>query len=228
MSRFRFLLPLLALLASFAVHATSNPNPQVMIKTNLGEMIVELYPQKAPKTVENFLHYAQNGFYNGTIFHRVINDFVIQGGGLTPDFEQKTTSPPIPNEADNGLKNEPGTLAMAHAADPNSATSQFFINLDDNKHLNFYKPESYYYGYCVFGKIIKGLDVAKKIGAIPTAAGGPFAADVPQEKVVIEEVAPITPQVVAEAPTEPPTAKKTTQKATRHLTRKKKKDVKHG
>ncbi|MFN3397128.1 MAG: peptidylprolyl isomerase [Sulfurimicrobium sp.] len=135
---FRFLLPILALLASFTAHATNNP--QVMIKTNLGEMIVELYPQKAPKTVENFLHYAQNGFYNGTIFHRVINDFVIQGGGLTPDFEQKTTFPPIPNEADNGLKNEPGTLAMAHAADPNSATSQFFINLDDNKHHNFYTP----------------------------------------------------------------------------------------
>ncbi|BCB28024.1 peptidyl-prolyl cis-trans isomerase [Sulfurimicrobium lacus] len=217
MSHFRFLLSILALLASFS--AQSATNPQVMIKTNLGEMVVELYPQKAPKTVENFLHYVKNGFYNGTIFHRVINDFMIQGGGLTPAFEQKATFPPIPNEADNGLKNEPGTLAMAHAADPNSATAQFFINLDQNKHLDFYKPESYYYGYCVFGKVIKGLDVAKKIGAIPTSAGGPFASDVPQEKIVIEEVAPITLQAAAE----PATDKKTSKQPTR-----KKKDVKHG
>ena len=140
MSNFRFLLSVLALLASFSVQAANNP--QVMIKTNLGEMIVELYPQKAPKTVENFLRYVQDGFYNGTIFHRVINDFMIQGGGFTPAFEQKTTFAPIPNEANNGLKNEPGTLAMARGYDPNSATAQFFINLDDNKHLNFYKPES--------------------------------------------------------------------------------------
>ena len=217
MSQFRFLMAVLGLLASFGVHAANNP--QVMIKTNLGEMIVELYPQKAPRTVENFLRYAQGGFYNGTIFHRVINDFMIQGGGLTPAFEQKIAFPPIPNEADNGLKNEPGTLAMAHDTDPNSATAQFFINLDDNKHLNFYKPESYYYGYCVFGKVIKGLDVAKKIGAIPTAAGGPFSANVPQEKVVIEEVAPITVQAATELPAD----KKITKQPTR-----KKKDVKHG
>lgn len=218
MSQFRFLLAALLLLASFGTHAAAN-NPQVMIKTNLGEMIVELYPQKAPRTVENFLRYVQGGFYNGTIFHRVIHDFMIQGGGLTPAFEQKETLAPIPNEADNGLRNLPGTLAMARSDDPNSATAQFFINLDDNKHLDFYKPESYYYGYCVFGKIVKGLDVAKKIGAIPTAAGGPFKSDVPQEKVVIEEVAPITLQVAAEQPA----ASKITKQPTR-----KKKDVKHG
>jgi len=217
MFHFRFLLTVFALCTSLGVHAASNP--QVMIKTNLGEMIVELYPQKAPRTVENFLRYTQGGFYNGTIFHRVINDFMIQGGGLTPAFEQKIAFPPIPNEADNGLKNEPGTLAMARGDDPNSATAQFFINLDANKHLDFYKPESYYYGYCVFGKIIKGLDVAKKIGAIPTAAGGPFKSDVPQEKIVIEEVTPITIQVA----TELPAAKKITKQPTR-----KKKDVKHG
>lgn len=203
----RFLLALLALFISFGAQAA---NPQVKIKTSAGEMIVELFPQKAPRTVENFLRYAQGGFYNGTIFHRVINNFMIQGGGFTPAFEKKETFSPILNEADNGLKNETGTLAMARAYDPNSATAQFFINLNNNLHLNFYKPVPDYYGYAVFGKIVKGLDVAKKIGAIPTAAGGPFDADVPAEKVVIEEVTPIQAQKAEIQPTP------------------KKKDLKHG
>lgn len=217
----RFLLALLVLFISLGAHAAGNP--QVSIKTNFGEMIVELYPEKAPKTVENFMRYVQDGFYKGTIFHRVIHDFMIQGGGLTESFEPKETFEPIPNEADNGLKNEPGALSMARASDPDSATAQFFINLDSNRHLDFYKPESYYYGYCVFGKVVKGLEVAKKIGAIPTAAGGPFDSDVPQEKVVIEEVAPITVQAAAEPPVETPAGKKTTKPFTR-----KKKDVNHG
>lgn len=214
MSHVRFALATLALLFSFGAQAAGNP--QVSIKTNFGEMIVELYPEKAPRTVENFLHYVQDGFYKGTIFHRVINNFMIQGGGLTEDFEQKETLAPIPNEADNGLRNEAGALSMARTSDPNSATTQFFINLDSNKHLDFYKPESYYYGYCVFGKVIKGLEVAKKIGTLPTAAGGPFVSDVPQEKVVIEDIAPIEPQAQAQKPADQPS------------TTRKKKDIKHG
>lgn len=225
MKRLRFLVAALALFTSFGAQAVTNP--QVSIKTNLGEMVVELYPEKAPRTVENFLHYVNEGFYKGTIFHRVINDFMIQGGGITPSFEQKPTSPPIPNEADNGLRNEAGTLAMAREADPNSATAQFFINLDNNKHLDFYKPESYYYGYCVFGKVIKGMDIAKKIGALPTAAEGPFKSDVPRETVVIEEVAPITLQVATEQPAVEPPVAHAAKKTTKHTIRKKK-DVKHG
>lgn len=164
-------------------------NPQVKMRTNLGEIVLELYPDKAPKTVANFLQYVNSGHYNGTVFHRTIQQFVIQGGGFTPDFQYKPTLAPVPNEAANGLRNERGTLAMARAYDPDSATAQFFINLDDNKFLNHHRPHPDYYGYCVFGKVIKGMDIAKKIGALPTAAGGPFTADVPVEPVVIEEIA---------------------------------------
>ncbi|OIP18356.1 MAG: peptidylprolyl isomerase [Betaproteobacteria bacterium CG2_30_59_46] len=164
-------------------------NPQVKMRTSLGEIVLELYPDKAPKTVANFLQYVSNGHYNGTLFHRSIQKFVIQGGGFTPDFQYKPTLAPVPNEAANGLKNEPGTLSMARAYDPDSATAQFFINLDDNKFLNHHRPHPDYYGYCVFGKVVKGMDIAKKIGSLPTAAGGPFAADVPVEPVVIEEMA---------------------------------------
>lgn len=164
-------------------------NPQIKMRTNLGEIVLELYPDKAPKTVANFLQYVNSGHYNGTVFHRTIQQFVIQGGGFTPDFQYKPTLAPVPNEAANGLRNERGTLAMARAYDPDSATAQFFINLDDNKFLNHHRPHPDYYGYCVFGKVIKGMDIAKKIGALPTAAGGPFTADVPVEPVVIEEIA---------------------------------------
>lgn len=180
--------------------------PQVRLVTSQGEMVIELYPDKAPKTVENFLRYVESGYYKGTIFHRVIDKFMIQGGGFTADFEQKEGFAPIPIESDNGLRNDVGAVAMARASDPNSATSQFYINLNDNLHLNFYKPESYYYGYCVFGKVISGLEVVKKIGAIPTAGGGPFAADVPREQVVIEEIAAI--QDPAQKTATQPTQKK--------------------
>lgn len=163
-------------------------NPLVKMRTSQGDIVLELYPDKAPKTVANFLHYVGSGHYNGTVFHRAIQKFVIQGGGFTPDFQYKPTLAPVINEATNGLKNEPGTLAMARAYDPDSATAQFFINLDDNKFLNHHRPHPDYYGYCVFGKVVKGMDVAKKIGAQPTAAGGPFAADAPVEPVVIEEM----------------------------------------
>ncbi|HUW50805.1 MAG TPA: peptidylprolyl isomerase [Sulfuricella sp.] len=173
--------------------------PQVKMRTNLGEVVFELYPDKAPKTVANFLQYVKSNHYNGTIFHRSINKFIIQGGGFTTDFQYKPTLAPIPNEAANGLKNGPGMLAMARTYDPDSATAQFFINLDDNKFLNFHRPLPDYYGYCVFGKVIRGMDVAKKIGALPTGAGGPFPSDVPVEPVIIEEMA-MTTEIPADEP----------------------------
>lgn len=183
--KFRLTIIIVGLLISTGALAI---NPHVKMRTNLGEIVLELYPDKAPKTVANFLLYVGNGHYNGTLFHRTIQKFVIQGGGFTPDFQYKPTLDPVPNEATNGLRNEPGTLAMARAYDPDSATAQFFINLDDNKFLNHHRPQPDYYGYCVFGKVIKGMDIAKKIGALPTTAGGPFTADVPVEPVVIEEM----------------------------------------
>lgn len=188
-------------------------NPLVTMRTSQGDIVLELYPDKAPKTVANFLHYVGSGHYNGTLFHRTIQKFVIQGGGFTPDFQQKPTLAPVPNEAANGLRNEPGTLAMARAYDPDSATAQFFINLDDNKFLNHHRPHPDYYGYCVFGKVVKGMDIAKKIGALPTSAGGPFAADVPVEPVVIEEMVLTTESAtVAEAAKPAKSRKKTPQR----------------
>lgn len=172
---------------ALAALAAQAANPQVALKTNLGTIVVELYPQKAPKTVENFLQYVKSGFYKDTVFHRVVRDFVVQGGGFTPRLEAKSTALPIPLEANNGLKNEMGTVAMARAYDPNSATSQFFFNLSDNKHLNFFRAEPGLYGYTVFGKIIQGLDIAKQIGTIPTTAQGPFPAEVPVETVVLQD-----------------------------------------
>jgi peptidyl-prolyl cis-trans isomerase B (cyclophilin B) len=163
-------------------------NPQVEIKTNKGAIILELYPDKAPRTVENFLKYANEGFYKGTIFHRVIPDFMIQGGGFTTDFKQKPTRPPIPNEANNGLRNEIGTIAMARTADPQSATAQFFINVADNRVLNFTAPNPHGYGYAVFGRVIRGMEVVNQIAASETSAGGPFSQDVPASAIVIEDV----------------------------------------
>ncbi|MDP2878211.1 MAG: peptidylprolyl isomerase [Sulfuricella sp.] len=183
--KFRLIMIIVSLLISTGALAA---NPQVKMRTNLGEIVLELYPDKAPKTVANFLQYVSSGHYNGTVFHRSIQKFVIQGGGFTPEFQYKPTLAPVPNEAANGLRNEPGTLAMARAYDPDSATAQFFINLDDNKFLNHHRPHPDYYGYCVFGKVVIGMDIAKKIGGLPTAAGGPFTADVPVEPVVIEEM----------------------------------------
>jgi cyclophilin family peptidyl-prolyl cis-trans isomerase len=193
--KLRVVLSVVAMLASFNVFGTTL---QVEMKTNMGNIVFELYPDKAPKTVENFLAYVNSGFYKGTVFHRVINRFVVQGGGLTPELQTKPTRDPITNEATNGLKNERGTLAMARAHDPDSATAQFFINLDSNKFLNHYKPEPDYYGYCVFGKVVKGMDVMDKIALRPTGAVGPFPADVPLEPVVIEDVSLV--KQVAEAP----------------------------
>jgi peptidyl-prolyl cis-trans isomerase A (cyclophilin A)/peptidyl-prolyl cis-trans isomerase B (cyclophilin B) len=167
-------------------------DPQVDIRTSAGTIRIELYPAKAPKTVENFLQYVRDGQYNGTIFHRVIDGFMIQGGGFDKGFQQKRTRAPIVNEAQQavkaGLKNEVGTLAMARTADPNSATAQFFINVADNAFLNWGDPRSDGHGYAVFGRVIDGMDVVTKIAKTPTGAGGPFPRDVPRPPVVIESM----------------------------------------
>ncbi|HWK61729.1 MAG TPA: peptidylprolyl isomerase [Eoetvoesiella sp.] len=161
-------------------------NPHVKLQTNFGDMVIELYQEKAPKTVANFLKYTQEGFYDGTIFHRVINNFMIQGGGFEADMKQKPTHDPIENEANNGLKNDKYTLAMARTSDPHSATAQFFINVADNDFLNFTAPTSNGWGYAVFGKVIEGTDVVDKIKAVKTGNKG-FHQDVPVEAVVIEK-----------------------------------------
>jgi len=167
-------------------------DPQVDIRTSAGTIRVALYPAKAPKTVENFLQYVRDGHYEGTLFHRVIDGFMIQGGGFDKSFQQKSTRAPIVNEAQQGvkagLKNELGTLAMARTADPNSATAQFFINVADNAFLNWGDPRGDGHGYAVFGKVVDGMDVVMKIAQSPTGAGGPFPRDVPRTPVVIESV----------------------------------------
>lgn len=193
---------LVGILSVLLAASASANYPQVEIKTSEGNILVELYPDKAPKTVDNFLIYVKNNFYKGTIFHRTINRFVIQGGGYTPDLKPKETLPPIPSEATNGLTNEKGSLAMARAYDPNSATSQFFINVDRNRFLNHHKPHPDYYGYTVFGKVIQGMDVVQKISAIPTTTAGPFFQDVPVKNVIIEDVMVIPEQGEATPPPE--------------------------
>jgi peptidyl-prolyl cis-trans isomerase B (cyclophilin B) len=188
MLRRPFLIAVTALAAAFALPALA-VNPQVEFDTTAGKIRVELYPDAAPKTVANFLDYVKAKHYDGTQFHRVIPGFMIQGGGFTPDFKQKTTKPPIAIEAEQsskaGLMNVPGTLAMARTGDPNSATAQFFINVGDNKFLNFREPTAQGYGYTVFGKVVEGMDVVDKIAKAPTGGGGPFPKDVPAEKVII-------------------------------------------
>ena len=176
-----------ASLSLFVSLPASAANPQVELKTNLGNITVELYPDKAPKTVENFLGYVKEGYYNGTIFHRVIPRFMIQGGGFDKSLKQKPARQPVQNEAANGLKNEAGTVAMARTSDPHSASSQFFVNVANNSFLNYTAPTTQGYGYTVFGRVTKGMDVVNKIAATPTGSGGMFPADVPREAVVIEE-----------------------------------------
>ena len=175
----------LAMLACSTLAAAANP--EVELKTNMGTITLELYPDKAPKTVENFLQYVKDGFFKGTIFHRVINGFMVQGGGFTPEYAQKKTRAPVPNEANNGLKNDVGTIAMARTSDPHSATAQFFINHKNNDFLNHSAPTPQGWGYTVFGKVTKGMDVVNKIAALDTGAMGPFQSDVPRKQVVIED-----------------------------------------
>jgi len=157
----------------------------VILKTNFGEIKIQLHADKAPKTVENFLSYVNEGFYNGTIFHRVISNFMIQGGGFESGLEQKECKAPIENEADNGLSNKNGSIAMARTNDPHSATAQFFINVKDNNFLDFSAPNAHGYGYCVFGEVIAGMDIVEKIKAVETGNAG-MHQDVPVEDVIIE------------------------------------------
>ncbi|MGD8594559.1 MAG: peptidylprolyl isomerase [Gammaproteobacteria bacterium] len=172
--------------------------PKVRIQTNMGDIVVELNRAKAPQTVANFLSYVNDGFYNGTVFHRVIDGFMIQGGGFTQDLQQKSTKPPIQNEADNGLKNDRGTIAMARTNNPNSATAQFFINVVNNDFLNYRSKTTRGWGYAVFGKVVEGMDVVDKIRKTPTGPSGPFRQDVPKTPVVIQSVS-----VVPQAPSQP-------------------------
>jgi len=161
-------------------------HPQVLLETSKGNVVLELYPDKAPKSVENFLQYVKAGFYNGTIFHRVIPDFMVQGGGFTADMTQKPTKPPVPNEADNRVLNERGTVAMARTNDPNSATSQFFVNLKHNGFLNFTGKTTSGWGYTVFGKVVEGMDVVDAIAQVPTTRKGSYE-NVPAQAVVIKK-----------------------------------------
>jgi peptidyl-prolyl cis-trans isomerase A (cyclophilin A) len=174
----------MALAAQSAFAQASKP-PQVSMKTSMGEIVIELYPDKAPKTVENFLGYVKDGFYTGTIFHRVINNFMIQGGGMTRDLQQKRTNPPIKIESQNGLKNKAGWVSMARTSQPDSATSQFFISTVDNPDLDFPAPDGH--GYTVFGKVIKGIEVVNKIRAVPTIRTGAMG-DVPVDPILIDSV----------------------------------------
>ena len=169
MKKIPFILSLL--LMGFANNSfAETANPKVRIETDKGTLVIELDSQKAPKTVENFINYVRSGFYEGTIFHRVIKGFMIQGGGLTEDMRPKQTSAPIPNEADNGLKNLRGTIAMARTQDPHSATSQFFINTVDNAFLDHKGKSLQGWGYCVFGRVVEGLDVVDAIENLQTAS----------------------------------------------------------
>lgn len=172
----------------FATEANKTKPVSVEIVTNMGDITVELDSAKAPKTVANFLSYVKSGFYNGTIFHRVIPGFMIQGGGFTPDFRKKPTKAPIVNEANNGLSNLRGTIAMARTSDPNSATSQFFINVANNTFLNYSAPTRQGAGYAVFGHVTSGMNVVDKIVNTPTGGAGPFPQNVPKKTVLIESI----------------------------------------
>ena len=160
-------------------------NPKILLDTSKGEVVLELYPDKAPDTVKNFLNYVDTKFFDGTIFHRVIPNFMIQGGGFTDDMKQKPTQAPIKNEADTGIKNDRGTIAMARTGDPHSATGQFFINTVDNDFLNHKNKTPQGWGYAAFGKVIKGMDTVDAISAVKTSNRGSYQ-DVPVEAVVIE------------------------------------------
>lgn len=171
--------------APMAAHAQGEKKPAVLIQTSLGDITVELDPEKAPITVKNFLDYTAKGHYAGCIFHRVIPGFMIQGGGMDKDLKEKATGAPIKNEGGNGLKNDRGTIAMARTREPDSATAQFFINLVDNEFLNRPKPDGH--GYAVFGKVVKGMDVVDKIAGVTTITRPPYE-NVPREPVEIRSV----------------------------------------
>lgn len=177
-----------AALSALALVAISSPvfaadaAPQVKFETSVGNFVVEVYPDKAPKTVENFLLYVKSKQYDGTIFHRVIPNFMVQGGGYTIKYDEKIARPPVPLEAQNGLKHETGTIAMARTNDPNSARAQFFVNVKENAFLNAKGPSD---GYTVFGRVVSGMETINRIKDVPTSSGGPFPSDVPKTPVLI-------------------------------------------
>ena len=178
------LIAVLCLVPAVAL-AAGEAKPRVRMETNKGVIVLELEPDKAPKTVANFLQYVRDKYYDGLIFHRVIKGFMVQGGGVTIDYREKPKRESILNEAGNGLKNLRGTVAMARTGEVNSATGQFFINHRDNAFLDHTGNSPEAFGYCVFGKVVEGMDVVDKIANIPTGAGGPFGRDVPSEPVMI-------------------------------------------
>ena len=180
--RTALLLASATLALSLPLGATAADAPKVKLSTSAGDIVVELYPDKAPKSVDNFLQYVREKHYDGTVFHRVMDGFMIQGGGFTADLQQKPTRAPIPLEASNGLKNDRGTLAMARTADPNSATAQFFINVVNNAPLNAPNPDGH--GYTVFGKVVTGMDVVDKIKGVAVGNQGPYQ-NVPKTPVTI-------------------------------------------
>jgi len=173
-------------------------NPQVEFETSRGNFVLELYPDKAPRSVENFLRYVNADFYTGTVFHRTIKNFVVQGGGLTESLETKSTWSPIVNESNNGLSNDLGTVAMARGYAPDSATSQFFVNLTDNRFLNYYKSEAGLEGYTVFGRVVKGYELLQRISESPTTTAAKLK-DVPKEFVVIRAARVLDMPVTAES-----------------------------
>lgn len=183
---------LLPLLAMVTASAQTSTNPSVVVKTSMGSFTIELFPEKAPETVKNFLQYVDDGFYAGTIFHRVIDGFMIQGGGLDKDLTKKGTRAPIVNEAGNKLKNVVGTVAMARTGEPNSATAQFFVNVKDNSFLDYRDTSRDGIGYCVFGKVVQGMEVVDKIKSVPTGTKG-GTQNVPMTPVVIQSVTRVAP-----------------------------------
>jgi peptidyl-prolyl cis-trans isomerase B (cyclophilin B) len=181
-----FMMLLLTTTLSFATENLMSDSPKVKFTTSLGEIVIQLNPEKAPVTSANFITYVNEGFYDGTIFHRIISGFMAQGGGFDTDFNQKTTHDPIKNEADNGLPNKRGSIAMARTNVPNSATAQFFINYKDNSFLNFTSPTPSGWGYAVFGEVIEGMDVVDEMAKQPTGNRGGHQ-DVPKTDIVIEK-----------------------------------------
>ena len=179
------------LLAILGDTAMSDSQPKVQLETNKGTIIIELDADKAPLTVANFIGYAESGFYDGTIFHRVIPNFMIQGGGFTPDMQQKKTQPNIQNEANNGLKNVKGSIAMARTSAPHSASSQFFINAKDNGFLDFTSESPQGWGYAVFGQVVEGIEIVEMIENVATGNVGPYS-DVPKDPVIIEKASVIS------------------------------------
>ena len=178
--------------ASAAPAQSAPPNPEVRVTTNMGSFVIELRPDRAPLTVANFLHYVKSGFYTNTLFHRVITNFIIQGGGheASPPYALKPTAPPVVNESGNGLQNKRGTVGLARAVGPDTGNAQFYVNLIDNPELD---PLPTRWGYAVFGKVIEGMNVVDRIGSVPTGAFGPFKANAPLTPVVIQSIQLITP-----------------------------------